>query len=425
MSSYPTYTRRWLLELAASVGGLAGVVRAASALELMPGNGNAAPLQLARISVPRHVVIVGAGIAGLVSAVELRRAGYAVTVIEASHRLGGRVLTLRHGDRVDEIGNRQVCQFDREPHLYFNAGASRIPSVHSRILGYCAALGIGLETHVNASSAAWLQYDDFNSGGRVRQREFNADARVSSRSWRRAPCPLPCSMHHWTAWPGNRRWSLSCSSVTWTHSGATRDPSEGPDRKAVGASTTPAQASPRAAPKNCSRPITGAPRCSLERARRSRPCSSRSAEWTGSLPRWPTSFLAGSSSRRRSSRSARLIVASRSRAARTRPFEPSGRIYCLNSMPGQILAGIDHNFTGHVPATAGGPASRQSGKDRLADAREILGTGGNLWRHFLDQSGHRPDPVSLPRLRSAQGHRGRGLLPATRSTSALQPDVGR
>ena len=159
------------------MGGLAATIRAASALELIPGSGGPAPLQLAPAKNPRKVVILGAGIAGLASAYELQRAGHSVSVLEASHRLGGRVLTLRHGDKVDEIGNRQVCQFDREPHLYFNAGASRIPTVHSRILAYCSELGVSLEPHVNASSAAWLQYDGFNNGQRVRQREFNADAR--------------------------------------------------------------------------------------------------------------------------------------------------------------------------------------------------------------------------------------------------------
>ena len=36
-------------------------------------------------------------------------------------------MTLRHGDLVDEIGNRHYCEFDDEPHMYFNAGAARIP----------------------------------------------------------------------------------------------------------------------------------------------------------------------------------------------------------------------------------------------------------------------------------------------------------
>lgn len=170
-------TRRRLLEMAAAAGGIAATVRVAAALELIPGSGSPPPLQLAPAVGQRKVIILGAGIAGLVCAFELQRAGYAVSILEASHRPGGRVFTVRHGDRIDEIGNAQVCQFDSAPHLYFNAGASRIPAVHSRILAYCTELGIALETHVNANPAAWLQYDRFNEGRRVRQREFHADAR--------------------------------------------------------------------------------------------------------------------------------------------------------------------------------------------------------------------------------------------------------
>jgi monoamine oxidase len=345
LSSYPTYTRRWLLELAASVGGLAGVVRAASALELMPGNGNAAPLQLARISVPRHVVIVGAGIAGLVSAVELRRAGYAVTVIEASHRLGGRVLTLRHGDRVDEIGNRQVCQFDREPHLYFNAGASRIPSVHSRILGYCAALGIGLETHVNASSAAWLQYDDFNSGGRVRQREFNADARgfIAELAARALPssmldAPLD-SMARQQAMEfvlqfgdldAQRRYQGSIGRAGSQGGGGLYDagsgkPARGPEellkadywRSAMQFGESEAQSA-------VLQPIGGMDRIT--------------AALADQLPgriELETQVIAIRTSDRGVE-----VTCRKDSAVRTIRAD-----YCLNSMPGQILAGIDHNFT--------------------------------------------------------------------------------
>ena len=41
----------------------------------------------------------GAGMAGLVAAYELRRAGYTVKVLEYNHRAGGRSWTLRGGTR--------------------------------------------------------------------------------------------------------------------------------------------------------------------------------------------------------------------------------------------------------------------------------------------------------------------------------------
>ena len=44
------------------------------------------------------VVILGAGIAGLVAAYELGKAGYRCTLLEARARCGGRNWTLRGGD---------------------------------------------------------------------------------------------------------------------------------------------------------------------------------------------------------------------------------------------------------------------------------------------------------------------------------------
>ena len=48
---------------------------------------------IATVRVKRHVAVVGAGAAGLVAARELWRCGYDVTIIEASNRIGGRLMT--------------------------------------------------------------------------------------------------------------------------------------------------------------------------------------------------------------------------------------------------------------------------------------------------------------------------------------------
>ena len=156
-------TRRALLERVGAVGGLGAAYltmemlglavptpAGAETFSLPPSSGNG-----------RSVVILGAGIAGLVAAYELSRAGYQVTVLEARDRIGGRVWTIRGGDRIVQKGRAdQRAGFD--PGLYFNAGPARIPSTHRVILDYARRFGVKMETFVNVNrNAGW----DF--GGKV------------------------------------------------------------------------------------------------------------------------------------------------------------------------------------------------------------------------------------------------------------------
>ncbi len=156
-------TRRALLEQVGAVGGVGAAYLAMEALGLaIPTPAGAENFALPGASGNgRSVVILGAGIAGLVSAYELRRAGYRVTVLEARDRIGGRVWTIRGGDTIVQTGRPdQRAAFD--PGLYFNAGAARIPSTHRAILGYARRFGVQLETFVNVNrNAGW----DF--GGKV------------------------------------------------------------------------------------------------------------------------------------------------------------------------------------------------------------------------------------------------------------------
>ena len=157
-------TRRTFLERLGAVGGVSAVYLGMEAMGLL----NASPASAEPFALPpgsgrgRTVVILGAGIAGLVSAYELRRAGWDVTVLEARDRIGGRVWSIRGGDRIVQTGRPdQLCQFSDG--LYLNAGAARLPSQHHAILGYARRLGVPLEVMVNSSrSTKW----DF--GGRVR-----------------------------------------------------------------------------------------------------------------------------------------------------------------------------------------------------------------------------------------------------------------
>lgn len=104
---------------------------------------------------PRRVIIVGAGIAGLVAAREIERQGSEAIVVEARGRVGGRVWTHRSGDRVEQTGQAdQRVAFS--PGLHFDAGAARIPSHHDQYLALAREYGVSLDILVNTSRGTWL-----------------------------------------------------------------------------------------------------------------------------------------------------------------------------------------------------------------------------------------------------------------------------
>jgi len=171
-------SRREFMDLLGATFGTGALIQLGSALSLMPVSASANELTLAPPpSGKGKVVILGAGISGLTAAWELTKAGYDCTVLEASNRAGGRVFTVRSGDVVDEIGNRQVCEWDKEPHMYFNAGAARIPSTHRNLLRYCKELGVELEMFINESKTAYVQDDKMLGGARIRNAELSTNVR--------------------------------------------------------------------------------------------------------------------------------------------------------------------------------------------------------------------------------------------------------
>ncbi len=171
-------TRRHFLNLVGAAGGTTAVYQTSRALGLMEDTGPVAQLDLKDVGHDRkRIAILGAGLSGLTVAYELERAGYDVTVIEASYRAGGRNLTVRHGDIIDEMGNKQVCNFDDDPELYFNCGPARIPGHHRRILYYCKTLGIPLQVKANVSRATYTHDEDHFDGRPIRIGRYIAESR--------------------------------------------------------------------------------------------------------------------------------------------------------------------------------------------------------------------------------------------------------
>lgn len=123
----------------------------------------------------KHIVILGAGIAGLTSAYELGKAGYQVTLLEARQRPGGRNWTVRGGTEEKDLhGNTQRARFSKGQ--YMNAGPGRIPQ-HHVTLDYCRELGVAIEPFVNQNADAYL-YREGNtslSNKAIRHRTAKAD----------------------------------------------------------------------------------------------------------------------------------------------------------------------------------------------------------------------------------------------------------
>jgi monoamine oxidase len=122
------------------------------------------------------VVILGAGISGLVAAYEMKAHGYECTLLEAQGRPGGRNWSVRGGDKIAFTdGTVQSCEFDAGH--YQNVGPARLPSVHTTMLDYCRKLGVPLEVEVNTSRSSLLQNDAANGGKPVVQRQVINDTR--------------------------------------------------------------------------------------------------------------------------------------------------------------------------------------------------------------------------------------------------------
>jgi len=129
------------------------------------------------VGVGKSVVILGGGIAGMTTALEMTRLGYNCTILEATAVTGGRNRTIRAGDVVTETDSSQTCLFDFDDNLYFNMGPARIANHHEFLLGYCREFNVPLETFINNNAAA-LMHSTTSFGGQPQTaRQVRADTR--------------------------------------------------------------------------------------------------------------------------------------------------------------------------------------------------------------------------------------------------------
>lgn len=167
-------SRRDLLKLVGMAAGASTMYQAMSSLGHAGESTFKGPVDLSGTPAGASVLILGAGIAGMSAAYELRNAGYKVQVLEYNARAGGRNWTLRGGDTYTELGGAtQHCEFDKD--LYINPGPWRIPYHHAGMMHYAKTLKVPLEPFFQVNYNAYLHSASAFNGKPQRFREIKAD----------------------------------------------------------------------------------------------------------------------------------------------------------------------------------------------------------------------------------------------------------
>ncbi|MBR0694176.1 flavin monoamine oxidase family protein [Bradyrhizobium lablabi] len=170
----PVVKRRDLLALIGTIAGSSAMYHAMTSLGFASESAYRGPPRLAGDPRGASVLILGAGLAGMTAALELRKAGYKVQVLEFNNRAGGRNWTIRGGDTVVELGGfTQKCQFEQG--LYINPGPWRIPYHHHALLDYCRRLNVTLEPFIQLNHNAYLHATRAFDGAPQRIRSIKAD----------------------------------------------------------------------------------------------------------------------------------------------------------------------------------------------------------------------------------------------------------
>ncbi|WP_207215775.1 flavin monoamine oxidase family protein [Pseudolysobacter antarcticus] len=167
-------SRREILRRIGQSAGAAVMYQAMSTLGFAQESSYTGPINLAGAPRGATVLVLGAGLAGLVAAYELHRAGYQVKVLEYNQRAGGRAWTLRGGDEYTELGGfRQRCEFDAGH--YMNPGPWRIPYHHHAMLDYAKRLKVPLEPFTQINFNAYVHSRSAFGGKPQRFRHVHAD----------------------------------------------------------------------------------------------------------------------------------------------------------------------------------------------------------------------------------------------------------
>lgn len=155
MAEASGFSRRKLIAMVGAAAGSAAAYQVMTSLGFAEESPYRGPIRLDGDPKGASVLVLGAGLAGMTTALELHRAGYRVQILEYNTRAGGRNWTLRGGDTYTELGGEtQRCGFDAG--LYLNPGPWRIPYHHHGVLDYCRRLGVALEPFIQLNHNAFV-----------------------------------------------------------------------------------------------------------------------------------------------------------------------------------------------------------------------------------------------------------------------------
>jgi monoamine oxidase len=174
----PALTRRRFLEQLGAVGGSSLVFSTLTSWDLMAGAAGQKP-ELSGKPAKSKVLVLGAGLSGMVVGYELGKLGYDYQILEARERVGGLQWAVKKGSEHTEVngGERQVCTFDEGQ--YVNVGPWRIPYSHEAVLNYCRELNVPLQVFLNDSDSNYFYFEGNAAGAlsnkKIRMREVKAD----------------------------------------------------------------------------------------------------------------------------------------------------------------------------------------------------------------------------------------------------------
>lgn len=152
-------TKRSFLQSVGMIGGTAAVMTALQGWEMGFASEMDRPPEMSTDGKGKKVIILGAGLAGMVLAFEMAKKGYKTQIIEALDYAGGRCVSARKGSVIEEVGSeKQVCNFQEGN--YVNYGPWRIPAEHKSTIYYCRTLGVPLEVMVNKTGKSYYYYEN-------------------------------------------------------------------------------------------------------------------------------------------------------------------------------------------------------------------------------------------------------------------------